>query len=59
MFSKVCSLLRFKAHTFAKGFLGGNAKTVMIACVTSSYLFYEETLNTLKYAQQARKIKNP
>jgi len=39
--------------------LGGNAKTVMIACVTSSYLFYEETLNTLKYAQQARKIKNP
>ena len=30
----------------------------MIACVSSSFLCYEETINTLKYAQQARKIKN-
>lgn len=33
-----------------KDSLGGNAKTVMIACITSSFLSCEETINTLKYA---------
>ena len=39
-----------KLTRLLKDSLGGNAKTVMIACITSSYLYYEETLNTLKYA---------
>ncbi|KAJ3153854.1 Kinesin-like protein kif7 [Geranomyces variabilis] len=38
--------------------LGGNAKTVMIACVSPSVQDLDETLNTLKYAHRARKIKN-
>ncbi|KAJ3167815.1 Kinesin-like protein kif21b [Geranomyces variabilis] len=38
--------------------LGGNAKTVMIACVSPSAQDLDETLNTLKYAHRARKIKN-
>lgn len=48
-----------KLTRLLKDSLGGNAKTVMIACVTSSFVYYEETINTLKYASQARKIKNP
>jgi polyhydroxyalkanoate synthesis regulator phasin len=31
----------------------------MICCVTSSFIYYDETLSTLKYATQARKIRNP
>lgn len=31
----------------------------MLACVSPSYMHYEETLNTLKYAARARKIQNP
>lgn len=38
--------------------LGGNAMTVMIACTSPAMNSHEETLNTLKYADRARKIKN-
>ncbi|DBA02863.1 TPA: LOW QUALITY PROTEIN: hypothetical protein N0F65_006653 [Lagenidium giganteum] len=38
--------------------LGGNAKTLMIACVSPAALNFEETLNTLKYANRAKNIKN-
>merc|ERR1712183_797454 len=38
--------------------LGGNAMTVMIACTSPAMNPQEETLNTLKYADRARKIKN-
>lgn len=38
--------------------LGGNSKTLMIACVSPSTDNYAETLNTLKYANRARNIKN-
>lgn len=38
--------------------LGGNSKTVMIACVSPSDRDFMETLNTLKYANRARNIKN-
>ena len=41
-----------------KDSLGGNTKTVMLACVSQFYASYEETLNTLKYAQRACHIKN-
>lgn len=47
--SKLTRLLKFS--------LGGNCKTVMIVCVSPSSRHYDETLNTLKYADRAKKIK--
>ncbi|XP_070495238.1 kinesin-like protein KIF21A isoform X4 [Chironomus tepperi] len=38
--------------------LGGNSQTCMIACVSPSDQNFMETLNTLKYANRARNIKN-
>ncbi|XP_048580945.1 kinesin-like protein KIF21A isoform X2 [Nematostella vectensis] len=38
--------------------LGGNSCTLMIACVSPSDRDFMETLNTLKYANRARNIKN-
>ncbi|KAL2151831.1 hypothetical protein VTH82DRAFT_5015 [Thermothelomyces myriococcoides] len=38
-----------------KDSLGGNSKTAMIACVSPSD--YEETLSTLRYADQAKRIR--
>ncbi|CAG8443698.1 9187_t:CDS:2 [Diversispora eburnea] len=38
--------------------LGGNAQTLMIACVTPAEYNIHETINTLKYANRARNIKN-
>lgn len=38
--------------------LGGNSKTLMIACVSSADDAVEESLNTLKYAARARSIRN-
>ncbi|XP_024533405.1 kinesin-like protein KIN-4A isoform X1 [Selaginella moellendorffii] len=38
--------------------LGGNSRTVMIACVSPADSNAEETLNTLKYANRARNIQN-
>ncbi|XP_066288584.1 chromosome-associated kinesin KIF4A-like [Branchiostoma lanceolatum] len=38
--------------------LGGNSHTVMIACVSPADSNLEETINTLRYADRARKIKN-
>ncbi|KAH8827359.1 kinesin [Flagelloscypha sp. PMI_526] len=38
--------------------LGGNAHTLMIACVSPVEYNVSETLNTLKYANRARNIKN-
>ncbi|XP_070583532.1 chromosome-associated kinesin KIF4-like isoform X2 [Erythrolamprus reginae] len=38
--------------------LGGNSHTLMIACVSPADYNMEETLNTLRYADRARKIKN-
>ena len=46
-----------KLTRLLKDSLGGNTKTIMIACVSPSYLAYEETVNTLKYASRARNIK--
>ncbi|CAA0809109.1 P-loop containing nucleoside triphosphate hydrolases superfamily protein [Striga hermonthica] len=38
--------------------LGGNSKTIMIACISPADTNAEETLNTLKYANRARNIQN-
>lgn len=38
--------------------LGGNTKTVMIANVGPADMNVEETINTLRYAESAKKIKN-
>ncbi|KAL3241326.1 tubulin-dependent ATPase KIP3 [Nakaseomyces bracarensis] len=47
--SKLTRLLKFS--------LGGNCKTVMIVCISPSSTHYDETLNTLKYANRAKEIK--
>ncbi|KAL1923926.1 uncharacterized protein VTP21DRAFT_6961 [Calcarisporiella thermophila] len=47
--SKLTRLLKFS--------LGGNCKTVMIVCVSPSSAHYDETHNTLKYANRAKNIK--
>ena len=38
--------------------LGGNARTMMIACISPAEFNLHETLSTLKYANRARNIKN-
>ncbi|CAL1275773.1 unnamed protein product [Larinioides sclopetarius] len=38
--------------------LGGNSQTLMIACISPSDRDFMETLNTLKYANRAKNIRN-
>ena len=38
--------------------LGGNSKTLMICALSPASNNYDETLSTLRYADQAKKIKN-
>mmetsp|Transcript_31390 Transcript_31390/g.53088 ORF Transcript_31390/g.53088 Transcript_31390/m.53088 type:complete len:1206 (+) Transcript_31390:478-4095(+) len=38
--------------------LGGNAKTIIICCITPASTHYPETVSTLKFAGMARKIVN-
>lgn len=38
--------------------LGGNSKTIMICAISPAFLNYEETLSTLRYADNAKKIQN-
>lgn len=40
------------------GRTSGNSRTLMIACISPSDRDFMETLNTLKYANRARNIKN-
>ncbi|XP_069899339.1 kinesin-like protein KIF7 isoform X1 [Dipodomys merriami] len=47
-----------KITRILKDSLGGNAKTVMIACVSPSSSDLEETLHTLNYASRAQNIRN-
>ena len=46
-----------KLTRLLKDSLEGNTKSIMLACVSPSYLCYEDTINTLKYASRARTIK--
>ncbi|NXM89948.1 KI18A protein, partial [Oenanthe oenanthe] len=47
-----------KLTRLLKDSLGGNCRTVMIAAVSPSSLFYDDTYNTLKYANRAKDIKS-
>lgn len=38
--------------------LGGNTKTIMVACLSPADNNYDETLSTLRYANRAKNIKN-
>jgi hypothetical protein len=38
--------------------LGGNSRTLMVACVSPADVNFEETLNALNYANRARNIRN-
>ena len=38
--------------------LGGNARTMMIACLSPSDTNFEETLSTLKYAHTTKSVNN-
>lgn len=41
-----------------KDSLGGNTKTLMIACISPADDNYDETLSTLRYANRAKNIQN-
>ncbi|KAM4039296.1 kinesin-like protein KIF7 isoform 1-T2 [Anomaloglossus baeobatrachus] len=47
-----------KITRILKDSLGGNAKTVMMCCISPSASDFDETLNTLNYANRAQNIKN-
>ena len=38
--------------------LGGNSKTIMICAISPAFDNFDESLSTLRYADQAKKIKN-
>ena len=46
-----------KLTRLLKDSIGGNCRTVMIANVSPSSETFEDTFNTLKYADRAKKIK--
>lgn len=47
-----------KLTRFLQDSLGGNSRTVMLACCSPADINAEETLNTLKYANRVKKIRN-
>lgn len=47
-----------KLTRLLKDSLGGNCQTIMIAAISPSSLFYDDTYNTLKYANRAKDIKS-
>lgn len=46
-----------KLTRILKDSLGGNIRTIMIACISPAPSLYDETINTLNYASRARKIQ--
>ena len=38
--------------------MGGNSKTYMICAIRPGAKYFDETVNTLKYADRAKQIKN-
>jgi len=47
-----------KLTRLLKGSLGGNHKTIMIACVSPCISNFDETMSTLRYVNRAKSIKN-
>lgn len=47
-----------KLTRLLKDSLGGNTKTVLIACITPNKIQIDETIHSLNYASRAKKIKN-
>ncbi|KAJ7344534.1 hypothetical protein JRQ81_000484 [Phrynocephalus forsythii] len=47
-----------KLTRLLKDSLGGNCRTIIIAAISPSSLFYDDTYNTLKYASRAKDIKS-
>ena len=47
-----------KLTRFLQDSLGGNSRTLMIACISPSDRDFVETLNTLRYANRAKNITN-
>ncbi|KAM6289413.1 kinesin-like protein KIF27 [Aegotheles albertisi] len=47
-----------KITRLLKDSLGGNAKTVMVTCISPSSSDFDESLNSLKYANRAKNIRN-
>lgn len=47
-----------KITRILKDSLGGNARTLMICCISPAISNYDESLNALKYANRARNIRN-
>lgn len=46
-----------KLTRLLKESLSGNSRTVMLACINASNSYYEDSMNTLKYASRAMNIK--
>ena len=46
-----------KLTRMLKDSLGGNCRTVMVANVSPAFTAWEDTINTLKYADRAKQIK--
>merc|ERR1712227_93736 len=55
--SKYIPYRNSKLTRLLKDSIGGNCRTVMIANVSPSSETFEDTFNTLKYADRAKKIK--
>ena len=47
-----------KLTRLLKESLGGNSKTLMLACISPLHISYDDTCQTLKYASRAKNIKN-
>merc|ERR1712110_431893 len=55
--SKYVPYRNSKLTRLLKDSIGGNCRTVMISNVSPSSMTYEDTYNTLRYADRAKKIK--
>lgn len=63
----ICALSENKPHVpyrdskltrMLQDSLGGNSRTLMVACVSPADVNLEESVNTLRYASRARNIRN-